>query len=427
MPVEKVYKASDRNDIGGAIELAAYAFQAHVYSENLSNRIKSYNGNQRAKRRSGDNVRISSVTPSWLEYSNGKFKKRPDAVKAIKYIYKRTIEGIGRKVLIQELNAKFPPISRRKNSHSWNETFVGGLIKDRKVLGECKSTATGEVFKDYYPAIIPEKTWLKANAESRKRTTERGPSQQKINLFNGLLYHAVDDCTMAFYTSIVKRKAGRVQNHRYRSYKREQGVKGASKETIAVQRFEDLVFNFLPAIELEVRNDDPRSELISSRDYLQSEIDELQKQIGSRSGAGAAVLAPMLADLAEQLEQIEKELAITPAVNTEPTRDYREKLSNMRRGTIDERKRVREGIRAIVNRITVYPIKLGPLRRDPVKSILEIEFKNGQFIRAVELPDNRLIEISGQITTSLADQCKNGLRFNADKYKRISELAVKPK
>ena len=188
MPVEKMYRASDRNDIGGAIELAAFAYQANVYSENLSERIKSWNDNQRSKLRNGENVRISAVCPSWLEY-DGKFTKKPEAIEAIKYIFKRTIEGCGRKVLIQELNEQFAPISTRKNA-TWNETFVGMLITDRRVLGECKSTSTGEVFKKYYPQVITEKTWLKANAEAKKRTTERGSSKQRINLFNGILYHA---------------------------------------------------------------------------------------------------------------------------------------------------------------------------------------------------------------------------------------------
>ena len=228
---------------------------------------------------------------------------------------------------------------------------------------------------------------------------------------------------MGFYSYTKTYADGtKTQFHRYRSYLREKGVPGASSVTVDVPKFEDLVFRFLPEIELEARTDDPRAELISTVDFLESEIEALQAQIKSRSGAGAAVLAPVIADLAEQLETVQQELSLTPQAPTEPTKDYRQKLSRMRRGTIAERKRVRDGIREIVRRITLYPVKLGDHRSSPVRCILEIEFKNDTYVRAVEL-DDRLIEIAGETTTTLAEQCRKGLRFDAKKYDRIARLA----
>ncbi|MDA8563859.1 recombinase family protein [Mariniblastus sp.] len=425
-PVEKVYKSSDQNDIGGAIELAAYAFQAHVYSENLSNRIKAFNENRRDQVRNGSGKLLSSVCPSWFErLDDGEFKARPEAVRAIKYIFKRTIAGIGRKRLGQELNEKFAPLSKRKNSHSWNETMIGNIIKSRNVLGEVTSTVTGEVFKDYYPAVIDEKTWLLANAESAKRRTERGPSVQRVNLFNGMLYHAVDDCTMGFYSYSQKRKSGKVVKfHRYKSSLASDGVKGASTETVSVDVFEDLIFEFLPQLELKQKKDDKQAELTAKRDYLKAEIEAMQKQIVTHE-VSASVLAGPLSEMAGQLSDVEESLKLVSSPSVAPTKSYRQKLSQMQRGTVKQRLLVRDRIRDIVERIDLLPIKLGPKRSDRVKSLLEIRFKTGDFVRAIELEDGGLVKVSGKTQQSLADQCRDGFRVSLEGYSRLAELSAK--
>lgn len=422
VPVEKIYKANEMNDIGGAIELAAFAYQASVYSENLSNRIKAYNEVVRRKVRLGDEVVLSPVCPSWLEMSNGKFKKKPNAVKAIKYIFKRTIAGVGRKQLLRELNEKYPPISTRKNSKSWNETLVASLVKRRAVLGECKSTVTGETFKDYYPAIIDEKTWLKANAAAAARKNQRGPSTKSVNLFNGLLYHAIDGCTMNIYRFQQKRADGRVVRYaRYKSYAAVHGIPGAHYETLHQENFEDMVFRLLPQLSLERVQEDPRAEMEAKALYLKSEIAELQQQILENSSA-SKVLGPVLTEFGTQLEEVESVLARTPRKNVKPTKAYRKKLSSMRRGTITERELVRDGIRSIVSKVWVLPIKMGPNRRDAVRSVVEVVFKTGEYVRAVEV-EGGFVEIKGSSAKpSLRDQCLAGKALTLEDYTKICSL-----
>ena len=75
-------------------------------------------------------------------------------------------------------------------------------------------------------------------------------------------------------------------------------------------------------------------------------------------------------------------------------------------------------IRAIVERIDVMPIKLGPQRRDPVKAVVEIKFKTGEKVRAVELGNNKLFRIENK-GESLVDQCRCGFRIVAEQYNRI--------
>ncbi|MEL7496537.1 MAG: recombinase family protein [Planctomycetota bacterium] len=427
VPVEKVYWADDRNDIGGAIELAAFAYQASVYSQNLSSRIKSYFENQRRQCKDGNEKRISSVAPAWLNWNADKdcFEKKPEAIKAIKYIFKRTIAGVGRKVLLKELNERFPPISSRKNTRCWNETMIANIVKQRRVLGEITSTASGEVFENYYPKVIDEATWIAANAAVNRRRSRRGAPVEKVNLFNGLLYHAFDNCTMGFFSYQQKRADGRVVKYtRYKSYLADQGVDGASTATIDVTKFEDLVFAFLPQIDLKKVRANPRTKLEAQREFIKSEISELQDQISSGSSSGAAVLAVPLASLGDQLAVIESKLQSLRKTSVLPTKVYRTKLAKMRRGTVEERWQVRERIFDIVERIWVLPIKLGPKRSDPVRSLVEIHFRNGEFVRALELDKQNLVKISGDsVRTSLSEQCASGWTFSPRDYSLAIELA----
>jgi len=66
-PIAKVYRA-DQDTIGDAIELAAFAYQARLYSELLSNRIKDSWATMRKGARSGKKS-VSNKIPAWLDTS----------------------------------------------------------------------------------------------------------------------------------------------------------------------------------------------------------------------------------------------------------------------------------------------------------------------------------------------------------------------
>jgi DNA invertase Pin-like site-specific DNA recombinase len=421
-PVEKIYHADDHNDIGGAIELAAFAFQANAYSENLSTRIKASTSQIRREYKAGHRGRISPIYPGWLSWNKKKekFDLRPEAVKAVRYIFRRTIEGVGRKVLLRELNQKFAPISSRKNSHSWNETLIYQIIRSRRVLGELKSS-TGEVFKDYYPRILDEETWKAANVSATSRKRERGPQTESVNLFNGLLFHAKDDCAMGCYQYSVTRKGGKKKYRRYKSYLNMAGKPGTSSETVDQEKIEEMIFEFLPNLQLEIKGDNEYKVLLDEQSYLQNEIEALQSQISDRSGS-AKVLGSLLTDLAEQLENVQKKIDSTDVKPQEPSKSYRTKLSKMRRGTLSERYKVRNALRSIVKRIEILPVKLGTKRCDRVMCLLEIHFRNGQFVRAIEFPE-KLVEIkSVKITETLSQQIKKGWTFTSNDYEKLKNL-----
>lgn len=418
-PLEKIYRA-DQESIGDAIELSAFAYQAHIYSKNLSLRLLSFNEGNRKRVAKGEG-RLSAFCPSWLHWNKEKerYEKIPESVKAVKHIFKRTIEGVGRKTMLRELNEKFRPISKRKNSHSWNETLVSKIVKGRQVLGEAKSTVTGQVFKEHYPAIIDEKTWRLANASAARRKTKRGPSSHKVNLMNGILYHAVDDCTMQFFCShSIQKKAGKVHRRRYKSYLKEQNVQGASSETVDVDKFDRWLLKLLPAFEISTDSVDPTIDLIRQKEYLELEIETLQNAISSGSQSATVLIAP-LTNLQEQLQEIESELQTIPRSFKEPTRAERKIISDMPLDTNEERESLHEALRDVIKRIDILPVKLGEKRSSRVRCVIEIQFHNGNRCSALQLDNWRHVAISRIIGPTLKERCQKGWRVKPADFKKL--------
>jgi DNA invertase Pin-like site-specific DNA recombinase len=434
-PVEKLYSARDQNDVGGAIELAAFSFQAHAYSAVLSGRI-SANLEQRRKRvREGSKGEtLSNRIPGWLEKRDGKLIVKPEGRRAVEYIFQRTIEGSGRRVLLRELNAKFKPLG---TSGAWNATAIslivngkrlrtadGRTIVARAVCGESVSTKTGEVFKPY-PVIIDEDTWRKAAASSKRRTRKKGPPTSRVNVFAGLLHFAKDGSHGAIFTMYqAPRKDGTKRAvRRFQSYMARNDEPGADKQTIDAERFEEMLFEFLPQLDLSARKPDRRGQLEDEIAVLESQLAEVQQTAKDRP-RGAAALASVIATLAEQLEQLRGELAEIPDIATRPTKDYRAKLAAMRRGTNEEREQVRDRLLAIIGAIWVHPIKLGTSASSRVKTIVEIHFKDNEIRRGIEI-DGELIQAAA--AKSLREQVIAGAVFDAASYARLAKLLAKSK
>ena len=215
-PVEKTYKAIDTNDFGGAIELAAFAYQAYVYSQNLSFRIQGSYTDKRKKLANGDSaVRISRHTPAWLTLDGNTYVIDEEKANIVRYVFDRAIDGLGAHRLAAELNGK--KMFSIGRSGKWNTTYLRQLIRQRTVLGEYqphtmddtgKRKPIGDVVRDYYPRIVDEETWDKANAALDNRVQERCEPKEFINLFAGLVWNGIDDSVCHIYQYHQRRADG---------------------------------------------------------------------------------------------------------------------------------------------------------------------------------------------------------------------------
>jgi len=149
--------------------------------------------------------KLTSLIPHWLKLSEDrtKFHIKNDKVKIIKYIYDKSINGMGVSQLIRHLNenlTQFPTPTHK--SKLWARTSLSRILTDRSVLGEYqphvgkhsgigdkKRRPLGDPIPDYYPQIIDEETFLKAQIARKSRVIGRGKVNKNkfSNLFRNIL------------------------------------------------------------------------------------------------------------------------------------------------------------------------------------------------------------------------------------------------
>ena len=393
-PVEKVYKP-DANDLGEAIELVSFAYQAYVYSENLSFRIKGSYHDKRKRLANGDSaVRISRHTPAWLTLDGNTYVVDEEKANIVRYLFKRAIDGLGAHRLAAELNEKgMFSIGR---SGKWNGTYLRQLIRQRTVLGEYlphamndngKRIPAGDVVPNYYPRIVDDATWEKANAALDNRVQERCEPKEFINLFAGLVWNGIDDSAVNIYQYHQRRADGRkVVYRRFISSNAKAKEKGACRETVDIRSFEFAFLTFLKEIDLPKDTANPAvAELTAANAKLsrvKKRIAELQKKMEDDSEALDLLLVP-LKNLQTKMKELETKVRVAASKasgNQDASLDEIRSFDILALTGMDNetRIRLREALKQAIERITIFPVKTGPQRKDFVVCGAVIAFKSGQ-------------------------------------------------
>jgi len=164
--------------------------------------------------------KLTSLYPHWLTLSKDgtTFHIKKDRVDIIKYIYDKCISGMGATQLLRHLNQnldQFPiPTNKRKNKNPlWARTSLTRILTDKSVLGEYqphigkhggigekKRKPLGDPILDYYPQIIDEETYLKAQIARKSRVVGRGKLSNNhfSNLFRSFIKCGNCDGKMEF-------------------------------------------------------------------------------------------------------------------------------------------------------------------------------------------------------------------------------------
>ncbi len=392
-PVEKVYRAADSNDLGGAIELASFAFGARVYSDRLSDNMRGFYDFARGQARKGakqitkkklQNGFISHVLPAWLDKSGVPV---PERAETIRFILARIIAGIGLHRLAQELNNK--RIKSFTKSGVWNYTYLLKIVRGRQILGEYqpkihvdgKPQHSGDPIPNYFPAITDKDTWEAANAALDRRYVERGPTGDFINIFTGLVFHAIDRCPAHVATGSNyaggKRKVARRLISSLAHYR----VAGASRETVELSMFERAVLRDLREAKLpEPAKKTPNALVIANATLttINKRLKELQDDLENGDEAVGAVRRAIAK---KEVEKKEAEQRVR-GLSAEAAVDAHEALATVNRmsdlpQTPENRQLMRESLKQCIERINLVPIKLGSTKAAKVYTFIEIVFRAG--------------------------------------------------
>ncbi len=348
-PHEQIYDRRKSDDLVGLLLPLIYFYLAHVESKNKSDRVGAHWDNRRAN--AADRP-ITRRRPSWLDWDEAKgFVLNREAAKAIRYIFKTTIEGTGQKAMLADLTKRFAPLGR---SGKWNGSFIAKVLNDRAVIGEFQPhtftpegerVPVGEPIKNYYPAVIDEATYYKAQESKATRARHKSPPTQWINLFLGLVTNTIDGSACHIQTARAYRKNGDTYTQRrltsYAHLRKEEGACPLSIDYYSFERFMLwLLYELKPEevlpskqappeqlqeaedelavikgriAEIEKHLEDPETQLDAlvrslkvleaKRVSLEKEVDEIRGQTHTNGLAQYSGLSKMLLDAEDEAEQ----------------------------------------------------------------------------------------------------------------------------
>ncbi|MBB3999691.1 MULTISPECIES: recombinase family protein [Aureimonas] len=181
---------------------------------------------------------LTSRCPEWIAIEGGRFVVREDRAEIVRTIFQWAIEGYGRRQIVAKLNGAGTPTWR--GGVGWQISTVGKILTGRLVLGEYQPHVgssragtrqpSGDPIIGYYPPIVDEDTYWRAQQASQGRRVAAGRRGRGVaHLLLGLgrctrcggAMHLVNKGAMPkggsyFVCSVAARKAGCENDGRWR-------------------------------------------------------------------------------------------------------------------------------------------------------------------------------------------------------------------
>jgi DNA invertase Pin-like site-specific DNA recombinase len=197
----------------------------------------------------------AGTKPAWLDlvYADGSTKKPDNNTKAkpvgfiendkvaiVKRIFQLTIDGYGRNVIAQMLNAENIPAFR--TTEGWGASTINQILKNEAVLGlyqpytkgdQGKRVKRGEPFM-FYPPIIDRETFDRARAATSGRYATKARKQSPdFHLWQGVARCALCESPLHTYSNGRKPKEGDRPQRWMRCYNAKKGQCEAGSIAVA--------------------------------------------------------------------------------------------------------------------------------------------------------------------------------------------------
>lgn len=368
---------------------------ANAQSKEKSHRIRKSWDQKRKRIREGQH-QIQNL-PNWLylDPKSNQIKVDQDKVSAIHYLFKRTNEGVGQVVLCKEMTEKFRPIAnptKRWKTQHWNKSYISQLLRDRRLLGEYqphkfdvienednpiltkrKRRQEGTPIRDYYPRVISDDVFNKAQAEKHKRkraTTDR--RMDVLNLFRGLVFCKYSGNTMQLNSTRATRKNGdRYIQRRLVDYGHLRGEKTCCPWSIEYFRFEQLILDALSEIDGKTFKKNAKG-VVAERRVLMDEIVALDAQMQKltsqlsdpRHFAISDTILDSIVRIKDRMRDIDGRIDQLVELDEDIDSQAIEGLRSVSdifgpngSGDTERRKQIRDILPHIVRRIEVMPLK----------------------------------------------------------------------
>lgn len=192
--------------------LISISIMARSHEESKVKQRRRTKGWVRAKDDARNGIKMKARCVAWLKLNpnTGKFEEIESHVKTVRRIYELYIAGHGLYGICKILNQEKRPTFHKK-TRGWASTSVRRILTTKSVIGEIQLTKTssfiegkrnmvpdGEPIKDYYPPVIDEDSFYKAQHLQKLKECSFGKIGEMNNLFSKIVKCGYCGATMEY-------------------------------------------------------------------------------------------------------------------------------------------------------------------------------------------------------------------------------------
>lgn len=258
-------KASFDADPSKFYTTLGFMWRGHEESSVKSFRIRnSWQAKRDAALANGE--RLTKRGPAWLRATNnGKFEIIPERGEVVRKIFDLYLEKVGKASIARRLQREKVPTwtnpvrgkdGKKSKIRAWNPNYIIRIISNPAVIGELhlgmtdqatkKRVLTKQVLKGYYPAVIDQDIFDRAQLIRKGKLMPAGMAQSRgANLFTGLLY---DGYAEGFRYRMQTK--GRLSKHpRSSIYLVSDACRIGQRNTWSYVKFEESFFEFINQVD----------------------------------------------------------------------------------------------------------------------------------------------------------------------------------
>lgn len=390
---QKVWDRKAIKETGNLVLAIVFMSRAHNESAAKADRLRSVWGQKklRALESTGNGRIVTSECPRWLKPNKDKtgFEPIPERVESIKKVFDMRIGGYGISSIVTKANEERWTVAgkravrkpgeaaeafelRKQQGMTWHTSTVGRLLRNRALLGEYqphendrersgKRNPIGEPIQNYYPAVIDEVTFLRAQAKANR--SGRFPGRRDASLKNWLQGLLQCSCGQSF---VRKNKNSLAQPgySRYYCVGRNRGVTKCPGSSAL--ELETAVLTVVSTAAPQYLQGTTRmTELKTEHDLLQVELDAATLTRDRYLDAIGKTPLPIegltrrLVEANEKLHAVEAKFNVIRASIADMSCDYDAVFSNILKSvrsvdSLDARAALREDLSRVIERCVVH-------------------------------------------------------------------------
>lgn len=269
---------------------------------------------------------LSKRGPAWTIYNptTKRFDLDDDKADVIRSIFAECLDGLGITAIAQRLNAnKVEPFV--KGSDGWHQGYVLTILRSPSVMGFYQPTLTsqrahqrmlrqpdGDPIPNYYPAIIDEATFDRAQAVIAMRNKRGGGAGRKGKSFPNLI-QGLGRCEECGGTLVVRNHPNSRAVRAFSCYQAGRKQNCDNRQTYLCCEVEEKLTSFLMVARLEDEQPLPdQTDLnnkIAARHAIQIKIDNLNDTIeDAKRGEDVSSTRARLAQRQGEASKLDKEI-----------------------------------------------------------------------------------------------------------------------